>query len=129
MGTAANRRQGAEHGRTPSAETPLTIIAPDVGVDLAFRQYVRQRAGFQLGKLAYSIDRVTVRLHRISGPKGGAAYRCRVKVMLPRLEPIVVDEVARVPRDAFDRAIEVAERSVKRALTRRRRKARRSRSG
>jgi ribosome-associated translation inhibitor RaiA len=126
MGTAANIRPRAGRGRTPSAETPLAIIAPD-GAAPAFRDHVRRCAGFHLGKLAHSIDRVTVRLHRISGPKGAPAFRCRVKLVLPRLETVVVEEVERVADDAFDRAIDVAERAVRRALTRRRRRARRLR--
>lgn len=108
-------------------ETPLAIIAPAVPDGGAFREHARRRAGFQLGKLAHDIDRVTVRLHRISGPKGAPAYRCRVKVMLPGFETIIVEEVERVPQDAFDRAIDVAERAVRRAVTRRRQKARRPR--
>jgi ribosome-associated translation inhibitor RaiA len=129
LGTATTARPRAARGRTPAAETPLTIIAPEMGPAPAFREYVRQRAGFHLGKLALSIDRVTVRLHRISGPKGAPAFRCRVKLVLPRLETIVVEEVKRAPEDAYDRAIDGAERALRRALTRRRRRARRPRSG
>jgi len=129
MGSAANVRSRATRGRTSGSETPLAIIAPDLGPDHAFREHARRRAGFRLGKLAYSIDRVTVRLHRISGPKGAPAYRCRFKVMLPRFETIIVEEVERVPQDAFDLALDVAERAVRRALARRRRKARGRRPG
>jgi hypothetical protein len=49
--------------------------------------------------------------------------------VLPRLETIVVEEVKRAPEDAYDRAIDGAERALRRALTRRRRRARRPRSG
>jgi ribosome-associated translation inhibitor RaiA len=126
MGTAANVRPRTERGRTPSAETPLAIVAPD-GAPAAFRDHVRGRAGFHLGKLAHSIERVTVRLHHISGPKGAPAFRCRVKLVLPGLETVVIEAVERAPHDAFDRAIDVAERAVRRALARRRRRARRPR--
>ncbi|HUF36825.1 MAG TPA: HPF/RaiA family ribosome-associated protein [Gemmatimonadales bacterium] len=129
MGTAANVRPRATRGRTPSTETPVAIIAPDLRGDEDFREHARRRAGFRLGKLAYSIERVSIRVHRIGGPRGAPAYRCRVKVMLPRFETIIVEEVERVPQDALDRAMDVAERAVRRALTRRRRKARRPRAG
>lgn len=114
--------------RTRSAETPLMIFSPDVPLAPSLHEGVRRRAGSQLGKLAHRIDRVTVRLHRISGPKGAPAFRCRVVLVLPRLETIVVEGIEQVPQDAFDRAIEVAARTAGRALTRHRRRARRRRS-
>ncbi|CAN5761119.1 hypothetical protein BH24GEM1_BH24GEM1_12620 [soil metagenome] len=129
MGTAANARPRSARGRTASAETPLTIVSPDLRSPPAFRAYVRRRAGFQLGKLAESIDRVTVRLHRISGPKGAPAFRCRVKLVLPRFETVIVEAVERIPEEAFDRAIDVAERAVRRALAKRRARARTRRAG
>ncbi len=128
MGATAHMRPRAARGRTPNAETPLAIVAPGVQPAQAFAWYVRRRAGFQLGKLAHSIDRVIVRLHRISGPKGAPAFRCRIQLVLPRLETIVVEGIEQVPQDAFDRAIEVAARTAGRALTRHRRRARRQRS-
>ena len=129
MGTAANTRPREERGRTSSAETPLAIISPDLRLTPAFREHVRSRAGFQLGKMAERIDRVSVRLHRISGPTGAPRYRCRVKLVLPAARSIVVEAVERAPEEAFNRAMDVAERAVRRTLTRRRERARRTRSG
>jgi len=120
LGTKANVRPRASRGRTPGEETPLAIIAPDVEVDDAFRAHIHQRAGFRLGKLAHRIDRVTVRFHRISGPTGAPAVRCRIKLMLPALDAVVVEAVQRNARDAFDRAMNVADRTAQRSMGRHR---------
>ncbi|MEX2182517.1 MAG: HPF/RaiA family ribosome-associated protein [Gemmatimonadaceae bacterium] len=125
MGVAANSKPRNERGRTVSEETPLALRARGVEVDDALRDYIHQRAGFKLGKYAPIIERATVRLENVSGAKGAPACRCAVKVVITRNESVVVQVVEYEHRAAFDRAIDAAERAVRRAVERVKSKARR----
>lgn len=44
------------------------------------RAGIRRRLGMKLGKLAWSIERVTVRARDGNGPRGGVDQECTVKV-------------------------------------------------
>ena len=46
------------------------------------RAYVARKLGMKLGKFATSIERVSVRVSDVNGPRGGVDQRCRVKVVL-----------------------------------------------
>ncbi len=124
MGTAANAEPRASRGRTDAPTTPVALRASGVEVDDALRAYIHVRCGFKLGKFAERIERVSVRLEDVNGPKGGASRRCAVKVVLTRHESVVVEVVDVDHRAAFDHAIDSAERAVRRSLDRVRTKAR-----
>lgn len=125
MGVASEAVAKEKRGRTISPETPVAIRARGVEIEDELREYIHQRAGFKLGKFATRIDRISVRLEDINGPKGGPDSRCAVKVVLSRHESIVVEVVEADYRLAFDRAIDTSERAVRRALERVRAVARR----
>lgn len=125
MGVAANLAPRAARGKTTSAETPLALRARGVEVDDALRDYIHTRAGFKLGKFATQIERTSVRLEDISGPKGAPARRCAIKVVLSRHESVVVEVVDHDHRVAFDHAVDSVERAVRRSLERVKSKARR----
>ena len=125
MGVASESASKETRGRTVSPNTPVAIRARGIEVDDDLREYIHQRAGFKLGKFAAQIDRVSVRLEDINGPKGGADCRCAVKVAVTRHESVVVEVVDENHRVAFDHAMDATERAVRRALERDRTKARR----
>lgn len=125
MGIAANFEPRTVRGRTDSLRTFVAIRARGIEVDEALDRYIRERCGFKLGKFAKSIDRISVRLEDVGGPKGAPSMRCAVKVVLSRHESIVVEVVEGDHRSAFDHAIDAAERAVKRTRDRSREKARR----
>jgi ribosome-associated translation inhibitor RaiA len=125
MGVAATEKPRAERGKTTSPETPLTLRARGVEVDDELREYIAKRAGFKLGKFALEIERTTVRLEDISGPKGAPARRCSVNVTLSRHESVVVEIVDYDHRAAFDHAMDSVSRAVSRALAKDKTKARR----
>lgn len=125
MGTAANLEPRTVRGRTDAPRTPVAIRARGVDVDDALDRYIRERCGFKLGKFAHAIDRISVRLEDVGGPKGAPSMRCAVKVVLSRHESIVVEVVEGDHRSAFDHAMDAAERAVKRTRDRSREKARR----
>jgi ribosome-associated translation inhibitor RaiA len=125
MGVAAAEKPRAERGKTASPETPLTLRTRGVEVDDELRDYIAKRAGFKLGKFALEIERTTVRLEDISGPKGAPARRCSVNVTLSRHESVVVEIVDYEHKAAFDHAMDSVSRAVSRALAKDKTKARR----
>ncbi len=125
MGTEANALPRATRGRTDAPATPVALRASGVEIDDQLREYIHVRCGFKLGKFAERIERVSVRLEDVNGPKGGASRRCAVKVVVTRHESVVVEVVDVDHRAAFDHAIDSAERAVRRSLDRVRVKARR----
>lgn len=125
MGVAANLKPRNERGKTPAPETPLALRARGVEVDDELRAYIQKRVGFKLGKFALAIERTSVRLEDISGPKGAPARRCAIKATLSRHESVVVEVVDFDHRAAFDNAIDSLERAVRRTLDKTKTKARR----
>lgn len=125
MGIAADAKPRNQRGRTDATETPLAIRARGVEVDDDLRAYIQKRAGFKLGKFATAIERTSIRLEDISGPKGAPARRCAIKATLSRHESVVVEVVDYDHKAAFDHAIDSLERAVRRAIERTTSKARR----
>lgn len=84
------------------------------------RDEIARRLGMRLGKFASSIERISVRLSDVNGPRGGVDHRCVVKVVLSGLPSVVVERTdAALPR-AIDAAIAGAAAAVRRAVQRRR---------
>lgn len=104
-------------GRTATFETPLAIRG---GGDLpaGSNRSIREALARALGHWATRIQRVSVRFEDVNGPRGGVDSVCRVKVMLDRLDPVLVEERASSPMRAFARAVSPVGRAVKRAVTR-----------
>jgi len=140
----ARRRQPDSPKRAPLADRLPRSLKRDTGrADLASRipahigqegaalaaqdrTYIRRKLGMKLGKFASSIERVSVRLEDVNGPRGGVDQVCRVKVVLSGL-PSVVFEAQDASRDAaVDEALSGVQRAVRRALQRRRARPRRA---
>jgi hypothetical protein len=108
----------SKRGRTEAAATPLQIRSPGVALDEATKAFARQRAGARLGKFARHVERITLYVDDVSGPKGPKVIGCRIVIRAPRFESLVVDSEDATPRDAIARTIERAERSLRRAIER-----------
>lgn len=106
------------------APMPAYIRAADVEVDRADRDYIQRKLGRKLGKFGADIDRVSVRIEDINGPRGGGDKRCRIKVVLRRLPSVVVEEQHAALQAAMDGALERVGQTVTRQLQRRRVKSR-----
>ena len=112
-----------EAGRTDAPHVPANIRVVGVELDEDQKQYIRQTLGMKLGKFASSIERVSVRLKDVNGPRGGVDQLCRIKVVLSGLPSIVLQSQAGSLRDAINGALTGAERAVRRRVQRRRVKA------
>ena len=119
MPAAVGKHHKREVGRTAANETPLNIRTHQVALDPSIEDYVRDRAGRKLGKFAVHVQRVTVRFDDINGPKHGIDIVCKIKVAMEGAPSIVITETSSHPRDAFDFAIDAAEKAVKRDLDKR----------
>jgi hypothetical protein len=86
------------------------------------RALTRRKLGLKLGKFLPAIERVSVRIADINGPRGGVDQTCRVKVVLSGLPSVVCESRAASRNAAINRALIGAERAVRRTLRRRRMK-------
>lgn len=107
-------------GRTGAAQTPANIRVSGVTLSQDDRAYIRQRLGDRLGKYAESIERVTVRVEDVNGPRGGVDQACRIKVVLSGHPSVMYEHRADSLKPAVTRALNGVERAVRRVLERQR---------
>jgi CBS-domain-containing membrane protein/ribosome-associated translation inhibitor RaiA len=112
----------AATGRTSSPGVPAYIRADSVHVNQDDRAYLRRKLGMKLGKFAKSIERVSIHIEDINGPRGGEDKVCRIKAVLSGLPSIVVEQRHASLQAAMDRALDRVEKVVRRSLGRRRQK-------
>jgi hypothetical protein len=105
---------------TSARRITANIRVDGLSLDEDDREYIRRRLGEKLGRHATSVERVSVRLRDINGPRGGVDVRCRIKVVLRGLPSVVVEKLAPAFRPALTGALAGAERAVRRTLQRRR---------
>src|SRR5574337_786599 len=109
-------------GRTDVPMVPAHIRM--LGADLSKEQRasIRQKWGMKFGKFASSIERVSIRVKDVNGPRGGIDHVCRVKVVLSGLPSVVYEAQDEFPDVAIGSALAGTERAVRRSLKRRRMK-------
>lgn len=110
--------RSATIGRTTTEQTPLWIRTFGLARIPQARSYVRRHTGFKLGKFAYHIEALQVRMRNESGPKGAPMAVCTITVKLGGIGIVVVEQAAQGPMAAFDLTLDSAERSVRRTLER-----------
>ena len=128
IGTSAGTRPRAERGTSGAEETPLTIRTRNIVVSDDMRAYIQSRTGFRLSRFARPIERVSVRFDRARSVGASApAVRCRVKVVMSRMQSVVAEGTARSAEQAFGDALDASSRWVNHLRERRRRQMRRRR--
>jgi ribosome-associated translation inhibitor RaiA len=115
-------------GRAPAAETPAFIRAVGAPVSADAKAEIRRKLGRKLGRHALDIERTSVRIEDVNGPKGGIDKRCRIKVVLSGLPSVVVEEQNESLTAAVDGALDRLQRAVRETLRRRRVEPRRSKA-
>ena len=106
-------------GRTRAPEVPANIRVFGVNLSLEERARIRHGLGVKLGKYETSIERVTVRVLDVNGPRGGVYKLCRIKVVLSGLPSVVLESQALMLKDAINGALSGTERAVRRSAQRR----------
>ncbi|NLG62244.1 MAG: CBS domain-containing protein [Candidatus Cloacimonetes bacterium] len=109
-------------GRTPAAQVPANIRVFGTTLVPEERETIRAQLGARLGKFAPYIERVTVRMEDVNGPKGGVDTACRIKVVLSGMPSVVVEEQASDVKAAFRAALSGTVRTVRRTVDRSRTK-------
>jgi ribosome-associated translation inhibitor RaiA len=117
-----------ESGRTDALLTPAHVRLIAVELDNVERAYIRRKLGMKLGTFATSIERISVRMTDMNGPRGGIDQVCNVKVVLSGLPSVVIERRHAALHAAIDVALHATEQAVRRRVRRRRMKPLRGRN-
>src|SRR6185437_9590447 len=74
-----------------SAAVPAHIRVSGVDVSESQAARIRKRLGARLGKFAPPVERISVRLRDVNGPKGGVDHVCRIKAVLSNFPSVVFE--------------------------------------
>jgi ribosome-associated translation inhibitor RaiA len=98
------------------------------GVELssADRWYIQRRVDAKAAKFEGPVQRMSLRLDDVNGPKGGVDKVCKAKVEVSGLPSVVVERRDRSARAVVDETLEATERALRKALGRRRLEPRRA---
>ena len=111
--------------RHNAAHIPASIRTAGASLDADDRAYLRRKLGMKLGKFARAVERVTVRVRDVNGPRGGVDKLCSIKVVLTGLPSVVVEQKHASLQVAMDAALRRTEAAVRRSVKRRTTRARR----
>jgi ribosome-associated translation inhibitor RaiA len=106
--------------RADAHRPPANIRTSGLRLSRDERSYIRRKVGLKLGKFSPAIERVTVRLGDMNGPRGGVDKICATKVVVSGLPSVVVERTEHDLRAAIDGTLDAVERAVRKAIQRRR---------
>ena len=115
-------RKAVRVDRKAAPRTPANIRIDGVRLNDDDRAYIRRRLGKLFARYGQAVERITVRVRDVNGPRGGVDVLCRIKVVLRRLPSVVVEHRTAHLRNSLNKAFSAAERTVSRSLQRRRRR-------
>jgi hypothetical protein len=100
----------------------MTAVIRTAGVELTRedRAYIKRRVDAKVRKFEAPVQRVSIRLDDINGPRGGVDKLCRTKVVVSGLPSVVVERRDRSARAVVDTTLDATERAVRKVLGRRR---------
>jgi len=104
--------------RRAAPRTPANIRIDGVRLNDDDRAYIRRRLGKLFARYSQAVERITVRVRDVNGPRGGVDVLCRIKVVLRRLPSVVVEHRTAHLRSSLNKAFSAAERSLQRRRTR-----------
>ena len=90
------------------------------GLELSepLRDFIRRRVAFGLDRASRELGTVFLSLSDINGPRGGNDKLCRLRIPLPRMRDVVIEEIADDPHAAIARAVDRAARNLQRRRSR-----------
>jgi len=100
------------------AAAPVSVRPRGLALRESQHAYIRRKVGRRLGRFAPNIERVSVRVTDVNGPRGGVDKLCRLRVVLRHMESVVVERQHHDPRAAFDLALDAARQSVRERVRR-----------
>jgi ribosome-associated translation inhibitor RaiA len=99
----------------------LEMRGVNLDLDDKLMGHIERRLRFALGRFAARIERMTVHLSDINGPRGGIDKRCRIAVALVPRGMVMVCGSGDDPFALITHAAKRTRRAVRRMLERRRR--------
>ena len=102
----------------------IDIQARGFSLTAPLLDHTQQRLRFALTRSGDRIRRVVVRLGDTNGPRGGADKFCKIRVVLDRALPVLIEDSGADLYAVIDRAAERAGRNVAKNVERRREHAR-----
>jgi hypothetical protein len=118
--TSIPRAMKTASARSSSDRVTAHVRVLGAELDEPTRHYIRRKLGTKLGKFAPSLERVSVRVIDVNGPRGGVDQLCLIKVVLAGLPSVVVERRHPQAQVAIDAAIRAVEHAVNRRIGRRR---------
>ena len=100
------------------SETPLDIRVSGVELPEGFGMDARALLGRRLGRFATHIERATVRLEDINGPRGGVDTVCRIQLTVSGRPPVLVARNAVDAPTALRRSATAVARAMDRSIGR-----------
>lgn len=82
----------------------------------SIRQYTERRLQYGVSFANDNIQRVTVNLSDINGPRGGEDKRCQILITMPHMPSVMIEDTESNLYVAIDRAVERASRALTRQL-------------
>src|SRR5262245_19479698 len=83
---------GRKPGRTQEPPVHAHIRALGIYINQNTRTSIQQKTDRKFRKFAKSIERMSVRLKDVNGPRGGVDHVCRIKVVLRDLPSVVYEK-------------------------------------
>ena len=114
--------------RTPeqSQQLPIHIRAAQERFGSDASDYVQKKLSNKLARFGSAIERVSVRVKDLNGPRGGVDQLCRIKVVMRGQPSVIFESRDSSLNAAVDVALAGVQRAVRRTTARRRTKPRRS---
>jgi hypothetical protein len=100
--------------------TPTNLRVDGASLTDEDRAEIRRRTRTVFGRYGAVVERVTVRIRDVNGPRGGVDIECRIKVVLSGLPSVIAERRTTKLETAFNGALTAARSSVTLALRRRR---------
>jgi putative sigma-54 modulation protein len=97
----------------------LVLKAHDIALTQPIRTYIERRVRMVMGRFGSKIERVSVRISDVNGPRGGVDKLCRIETRFWGRLPVVVEDAAVDLRQAIDRSIRRMGRATSRVAARR----------
>lgn len=99
-------------GRTAIDETPITTRSR-VPLEAAERRTIEQRLRKALAPFGTRIERASIRLQDVNGPRGGMGLKCTIKVVLSGSRSLIIEELATDALGSVRRAVPRVARMIR----------------
>jgi ribosomal subunit interface protein len=96
----------------------VDIQARDFELTDSLRDYAERRLRFAFTASSNYIQRITMRLSDVNGPRGGEDKLCNIKVTLKTYSDVIIKDVESDMYAAINRAADRAGRNVQRKIRR-----------